>query len=328
LTGLALVSAAIAAGAIVQGADFRVTFGGARVAGRAVSSFDHSNQLGSLCAMASMVTIGLIASARTARWRLAGAGLMLVLIGGQILTLSRGAWIGTVVGVVFLMFALPNARRALIALAIPFAIVAVLMFATSPDSTQIQVIGERFESLTVRSPYDDRPAIWSEAIREIVADPLTGQGPGNFPVASTRSSSEASTVSAYHAHNILLTWAAESGIPAALLIVGFSISLVVAASRARRRGSSRSAASDRAVMAGMAAALVALAAQGLVDYTLRNSVIFFAVWAIVGCLLATTRIEPEDEDEAVQEDRWWAHIEPEGAGAGTAGLRSSSQGRA
>ena len=306
LGALVAIAGAIAAGAIVQGADFQVTFGGARVAGRAVSSFDHSNQLGSLCAMASLVLIGLIAGARTARARIAGAVLMLVLIGGQVLTLSRGAWIGTVVGTIFLTIVLPHARRALVTLAIPLAIVAVLMFAVAPDSTQVQVIGERFESLTVRSPYDDRPAIWTEAVREIVADPLTGQGPGGFPIASTRSSSEASTVFAYHAHDILLTWAAESGIPAALLIVGFAFSLIIAASKAKRRGTSRSAASDRAVMSGMAAALVALAAQGIVDYTLRNAVIFFAVWAIVGCLLAAIQIEPEPEPDEDQEDRWWA----------------------
>jgi putative inorganic carbon (hco3(-)) transporter len=309
LIALVLVAVAIAAGAFLQGDDFRSTFGGTRVAGRAVSSFDHSNQLGSLSAMSVLITVGLLAGARTARGRFLGVVALFILIGGQALTLSRGAWVGTVVGLVFLAIILPHARRALIALALPVAAGALIIFVVAPESTQIQVIGQRFESLTVRSPYDDRTAIWTEAMREILDDPLTGKGPGNFPVSSVTAGSGANTVFAYHAHNILLTWAAESGIPAALLILGFAISLAVAVAHAtRERGTSLSDISDRAMVAGMAAALVALAAQGLVDFTLRNTVILYAVWSVIGCLIASIRLVSEKEEslEELPADRWWA----------------------
>jgi putative inorganic carbon (hco3(-)) transporter len=303
------VAAAIAAGAFLQGDDFRSTFGGTRVAGRAVSSFDHSNQLGSLSAMSVLITVGLLMGAKTARGRFFGVTALFILIGGQALTLSRGAWVGTVVGLVFLSVILPHARRALIALALPIAAGALIIFLITPESTQIQVIGQRFESLTVRSPYDDRTAIWEEALREIVDDPLTGQGPGNFPVSSVTAGSGANTVFAYHAHNILLTWAAESGIPAALLILGFAISLAVAVARTtKQRGTSLSDTANRAVMAGMAAALIALVAQGLVDFTLRNTVILYAVWSVIGCLIASIRLASEEEgsSEELPADRWWA----------------------
>lgn len=313
LIGMVAVAASIAAGAFLQGGDLQSTFGGSRVAGRAVSSFDHSNQLGTLSAMCVLITVGLLSGARTTRGRVTGVIALIVLIGGQALTLSRGAWIGTVVGLVFLAIILPNARKALIGLAVPLAAVALTIAVIAPGSTQIEVIGQRFESLTVRSPYDDRPAIWEEAVREIVDDPLTGQGPGNFPVASVRSGSGANTVFAYHAHNILLTWTAESGIPAALLIIGFSLSLTIAVVHTtRRRGEGPSDASDRAVMAGMGAALVALIAQGLVDFTLRNTVILYAVWAVIGCLLAGIRIAAEKREVAAEDelgDRWWATYE-------------------
>jgi putative inorganic carbon (hco3(-)) transporter len=312
LIALVAVAAAIAAGAFLQGGDFQSTFGGTRVAGRAVSSFDHSNQLGSLSAMSLLITIGLLAAAKTTLGRVLGSLTLLVLIGGQALTLSRGAWVGTVIGVAFLALILPHARRALIALALPIAAVAFIVFLVAPASTQIQVIGQRFESLTVRSPYDDRPAIWEEAVREIVDDPVTGQGPGNFPVASVTAGSGANTVFAYHAHNILLTWAAESGVPAALLILGFALALATAVARTtRKRGTSPSDVSDRALTAGMAAALIALAAQGLVDFTLRNTVILYAVWGVIGCLLASIHLASEKEKEAEEPpaDRWWATYE-------------------
>jgi O-antigen ligase len=312
LIAFVAVAAAIAAGALLQGGDFRSTFGGTRVAGRAVSSFDHSNQLGTLSAMSVLITVGLLSGARTTRGRFFGTIALILLITGQALTLSRGAWIGTVIGLAFLAMILPHARRALLALAVPIAGIALIVGLVAPESTQIQVIGQRFESLTVRSPYDDRPAIWNEAFREIIDDPVTGQGPGNFPAASVTSGSGANTVFAYHAHNILLTWAAESGLPAALLIIGFALALTGAVIRTtRERGTSPTEVSERAIMAGMAAALIALVAQGLVDFTLRNAVILYAVWGVIGCLLAAIHVSQDRDPAKVEEpastgDRWWA----------------------
>jgi O-antigen ligase len=311
LGALVIVAAGIAAGAFLQGGDFRATFGGSRVAGRAVSSFDHSNQLGTLSAMSVLITIGLLIGARTTRGRVAGIVALLILIGGQALTLSRGAWIGTVVGLAFLTIILPHARRILLALAIPVIGITMVVYFFAPGSTQIQVIGERFESLTVRSPYDDRPAIWEEAVREIEEEPITGQGPGNFPVASVTAASGANSVFAYHAHNIFLTWTAESGIPALILILGFIISLALAVRRATKgRGTSAQDQADRAMMAGMSAALVALIAQGMVDFTLRNTVILYAVWAVIGCMLASIRVSEraaEADSEWAEDERWWAN---------------------
>ena len=296
LIGLIAVAVLIALVAFSQGSDFRSTFGGARVQGRAAGSFDHSNQLGSLSAMTSLIAMALVAGARTARARWMGIAAILILLGGQALTLSRGAWIGTMVGIVFLAIVLPHARRALVLIAVPLFSVGVAIAILTPDNTQVQVIQQRFESLTVRSPYDDRSAIWQEAQRELIEDPVTGQGAGGFPVASTRSASGANTVFAYHAHNIFLTWGAEAGFPAIFAIIGFAVSLGISASRARRRadGDSYEEIAYHALVAGLMAALLALLAQGLVDYTLRNAVIFIAVMAVVGCLLAAIRIGPSD----------------------------------
>ena len=288
--GIAVV---IAAGAFAGGGQFEASFGGARVAGRAANSFDHSNQLGCLSALAALSAIGLVMGARTRRGRILAAASLPVLIGGQLLSLSRGAWIGTVVAVAFLVITIPRARRALIAASIPLLLAAILVGAFNAQNPQVQVIGERFSSITVLSPYDDRSEIWQEAAREIVADPLTGHGPGSFPVASARAASEASTVFAYHAHNILLTWAAENGLPAALLMVAFGIALAGTVRRTNRRFLSRRLTPEQAVVGGVAAALVALVVQGVIDYTLRNSVIFFALWALIGVLLAADRVAEE-----------------------------------
>ena len=306
LVGLIAIAVMIGLAAFTQGADFQSTFGGARVQGRAVGSFDHSNQLGSLSAMTALITVGLIAGARSRRARWAGIVAVLILLGGQALTLSRGAWIGTMAGILFLLVVLPHARRALMLLAVPLFSVGVAIAILAPDNTQVQVIQQRFESLTVRSPYDDRSAIWREAQREALDDPLTGQGAGGFPAASTRSASGANTVFAYHAHNIFLTWGAEAGFPAVFAMLGFAFALGISSSRARRRadGDSDEEVAYHALLVGLMAALLALLVQGLVDYTLRNAVIFLAVMTVIGCLLAAIRIGPsvlaeDDENEPV-----------------------------
>jgi O-antigen ligase len=151
------------------------------------------------------------------------------------------------------------------------------------------VVRERVATLHLptRTPYDSRPDIWREAVREILAAPVLGQGPGQFPVVSRQATSEASTVYAYHAHNVLLTVAAEAGIPAALMLIGFTLTLLVMLVRtvARLRGGP-----DAALVAGLGSALAVVVGQGLVDFTLRNADIFLLLSVIVGLLLGAARL--------------------------------------
>jgi putative inorganic carbon (hco3(-)) transporter len=247
--------------------------------------------------MLALVAAGLGFGARSLRTSVVAFAAVPLLLAGLALSLSRGAWIGAGLGALYLAIALPQARRAILAVAVPLAIVAALLAPSLPANPQIQVVQERLSVLTVRSPYDDRPAIWAEAMREIQDDPITGQGPGSFPVASVRAASEASSVAAYHAHNVLLTWAAESGVPAAVLLVGFFVAVAFAAKRAAKTTSSRGSGRDRAVIAGMTAGLIAVLGQGPVDYTWRNTVVFVAISAMVGVLLSTSLFLSESRDK-------------------------------
>jgi putative inorganic carbon (hco3(-)) transporter len=280
------VATAISLTALSSIGEFESTYGGARVvSGRLEGAFDHPNQLGSFCAMAAPVAAALVIAARTSRGRLASGVALVLIIGALTLSLTRGAWVGTAVAFLFLLVTLAEARRLLAVLSVPLVILGFFVWSFAPSSTEIEVVGERARALTVRSPYDHRDAIYSEALREVRAEPLTGEGPGAFPVASARAGSEASTVSAQHAHNLLLTWAAEVGLPGMLLILAFAAALGRAARRAardlRRAGDLR----DRALVLGLAAGLIAVFVQGFFDYTLRNSVVHVTLWGLVGALL-------------------------------------------
>lgn len=289
LGGLTAISVVVAVIALATGEQMQAALGGSVVGGRATGPFDQPNQLGAFCALTAVIAAGLMLGAKTRRARIACAIGLSLLTTGLMLSLSRGAWVGTALAVLFLLWRLKQARRAILAFSVPLLVVAFLMGSFETESPQLEVVGQRVRAFTVLSPYDGRAEIWAEARREILERPMTGFGPGNFPVASTRSASESTTVQPHHAHSLLLTWAAETGIPGALIIVGFGIALFVVGRRAERVVSERRGPEDRALVVALQAGLIAVAGQGIVDYTLRNSVLFLVFWAIIGALLAADR---------------------------------------
>jgi putative inorganic carbon (hco3(-)) transporter len=259
------------------------------VVGRLTGAFGSPNQLGSFCAMTSFVAIGLALGGRTRLGRWSATIGLAVLLTGLTFSLSRGAWIGTILGLLFLLVAVREARRVAVVLGLPLVVIAWAVGSFAPGNTQIRVITQRVGALTFSSPYDERPAIWAEAFREIREQPWTGEGPGDFPVSSLRAGSETSSVYALHAHNIWLNVGAETGLPAVLMVFGLMAALALAGHRAAAGASARGDPRDRALVGGLCASLVSVVGQGFVDYTLRNVVCFITLWGIIGLLLVCRR---------------------------------------
>ncbi|HEV8602071.1 MAG TPA: O-antigen ligase family protein [Gaiellaceae bacterium] len=284
------VTSGIAMASFAGGVRLHPVYGAAAVGGRLQGAFDHPNQLGALCALGISIAVGLAFGARRRLARVAAGTAGVVISAALMFTLSRGAWIGTALALLFLLVALSEARRALVLLVVPGILVVVLVAPLVPvGQTEINVVGERARALTALSPYDNRRQIYAEAWREIRADPVTGVGPGGFPIASARAGSRTSTYAVVHAHNLLLTWGAEAGFPAVLFILGLALSLALAAREAGRRFRRLGQTRDRAIVAGVAAALLAIFGQGLFDYVLRNAVANIATWAMIGALLVCLR---------------------------------------
>lgn len=292
LWSLAVAAAGVAASAIATGGALKSSSGGADVSGRLEGVFSSPNELGSFCALAAFAASGLVLGGARKLPRLAAAGLLAVLLVGLTLSLSRGAWIGAVLAALYLLAVLPEARRALLVVGIPLVAVAAGVGAFDAENPQLRVVNQRVGAITTTSPYDNRTDIWNEALREIRVDPITGSGPGGFPVASLRAAGQGTSVAAEHAHNIVLTWASESGIPAVLLIAALGLSIAVVSRRASRVLRQRGLHAERALLAGVIAALISILGQGLFDYTLRNAVIFLSVWSLLGIVLAAGRATP------------------------------------
>ncbi len=285
-----LVGLGVSLHALAGAGNLAASSGGLTVAGRPTGVFTSPNQLGAYVGMTLLVALGLALTSRVGWQRLLGGGAAIAATAALGASLSRGAWVGVgVAGLVFVA-ALPAARRLAGRLVVPVVALAVItggvLLPRAP--TQVQVVSQRFETLTEAetSPYDNRDAIWAEAARQARDEPWLGQGPANFPEVSRRAVSESAFVGADHAHSVPLNTAAEFGLPALLLLVGFAVALLRSARAAIRR---LPRVSDRALAAGAGSALVAQVVHGFVDYTLRNATIAVLTWVVAGIVVALAR---------------------------------------
>jgi O-antigen ligase len=290
LNGLMVVGSGIAAYGLQEISSIRSQFGGAVVAGRAQGVFPQPNDLGAFAAILLMVALGSALGARGRGARVASIVAASLSTLALLMSLSRGAWVGTALGGALILYLLPQARRALLAVVLPVLVVlgSVIAAVNPPDTPQVRVVRERLATFAdpTENPYDHRLAIYREAWREIRADPWTGTGPGGFPIASARAGSLTGVLGADHAHSVLLTVAAEVGLVGAALVIGLTLAIGLVVVRAARQ---LPAARDRAVVAGVGCGLFAQVGQGLVDFNLRNPVISILMWSLLGMVLVARR---------------------------------------
>ncbi len=262
--------------------------GGAEVQNRVQGAFESPNQLGSWCALVIPIAAGLMFVSPRRSARILGAVALLALLAALTFSLSRSAWIGTGAALLLMVLTMREARRLLAILFVPLALIGYLIFSSGTAPPEVKVVGERVQAIGTRSPYDQRSQIYNEALREIREDPVTGVGPGGFIVASRRAGTETSTVAADHAHNLLLNYGAESGLPAVGLVLAFVFALGAAVYRGSR-AVARIDPRHRGVILSIGAALFAIFVGGIFDYTLGNPVIRITVWMLIGALLVAVR---------------------------------------
>lgn len=277
---------------LAGGAQLVSVYGGSIVKNRPEGSFSDPNELGCYSAIAMMLCLGWFIAARRRLERAvaliaaAGAGAALSL------SLSRGAWIGAGVGILVLVFLHPGTRKAVAWLGLAAVSLGGISMLAIPGGGPVQVVFTRVMSISQpqENPYDVRPITWQEALREFVANPVLGNGPGTFSVLNSQSPSPLQFYPREHAHNGLLTIAAENGGLGLIAFVGLAVGIAIAVrSRAKALRATRRW-NELGLLAGSAAALAALCGHLLVDYPLRNPMLMVIVWAVIGLALAASAI--------------------------------------
>ena len=222
---------------------------------------DHPNILGGILAAG-----GLLVAVGPGRLRGAAAtvvaAVLVVTSLALFVTFSRSAWLAASVGLVVAVGMLARVREGetlrrlgivgavavagVIALAVPFA----PYLATRLDPGRDDV------ALEARS-VDERAALAAATARVVVAQPLTGVGPGVLP-RTLRSSEPAFAFSYQPAHLVPLTVAAEIGVAGAVAWLGAALAPWLLLWRARRAWTRE--------LAATSAALAALTVVSLFDY--------------------------------------------------------------
>lgn len=172
-----------------------------------------------------------------------------------VLTFSRAGWIGFAAAAAFLI-AIRTRRTGAAALVVAAGLLAVLLLFNAHHD-----------------PSEDytRLSIWRTAVQIVDRFTLTGVGPFNFVRLYAVLRAPDGDATAFHAHNLYLTFFAEFGI-VGLLTVGWTMWRFGTELRRRLRASQTP---DALLALSVTAGLLGVAVQGLIDTV---SLVIFGLW--------------------------------------------------
>ena len=238
-----------------------------------------------ICAAAARLIFG-------RRGRTWPALVMPALVVALALTLGRSAWIGASIAIALLL-ALKDLKLTML-----LPVFIAILFAIAPGTVTRRV-------MSIFDPQEptnqDRLAMIEIGARIIRDHPLTGVGPNMIPrVYEQYRPDYAINPVNPHLHNVPLQVAAERGVPAALVWLGFVVSLLVALFRLFRTQSNASTRSgpsppssrdDTVPTAAALAAVAAMLAAGLFEYNFGDSEFLMLFLVLVTLPFAAARDE-------------------------------------
>jgi len=228
------------------------------------------NAAGTVLAAASVLGVALLSTGGR-RALLVGLAAQVLVLAGLLATLSRGAWLGWTAGIFFLA-SLRTGRAWYVALGAVAAF--TLALATHP------ALRGRALSAFELDPY--RIRLWRTSVQMLVDHPWLGVGFGAFlrEYPSYRPP-EYFYDAAPFAHNLPLSLAVETGVPGALLFMGF----LVYALWLSFRHAMRAPPPHKLLQGAGLAALVAVMTHQLVDGTIQSFHLGFAFWLLLASIL-------------------------------------------
>ena len=224
--------------------------------GRAIGTFILPGELAGYLIVFLPIAGAIAACSRVGAVRaLAGAGIAL---GGAalLLSFSRAGWVGLAAGIAFYVFARRKARRRYAAAILFAGFAAVLLVFNAHHNPS--------ENYT-------RLSIWQAGLEIVRRFPLTGVGPFDFARIYALVRLPDGDATAFHAHDFLLTFFAETGLIGVLAVLyawyRFGVELF---------GRLREATpANKTLALAVAAGLVGTLVQGSIDTV---SVVIFGLW--------------------------------------------------
>ena len=269
---------------------------GAEATGRAEGSFGHPNLLAVVLATA-LAAAGAVAVGGKPTLRPFAAAAFVAALAGLALTLSRGGLLAAAAAIAVMLLWRPFRRLATVAAIVGIFAVAIGGGEILGDSQSVDLVTKRIESVSHAAQGEDpRAALWRETPEIIRDHPLVGVGAGQFSTASQQYGLR-DPLSQYqpfeHAHSIPMTVAAELGLLGLAGLVWLAIAIGLVLVRACRRTAGR----ERAYAFGLAAALLAIAVQGFVDYTVRANVVAMLALTLAASAVVLSRASPQPRSD-------------------------------
>ena len=268
---------------------------------RAYGSFEQPNPFGGYLGLHLPLVASIAAFGTSGSLRAWSRGLIVacavVIATCLIASMSRGAWLGQISGL--LTVALVGSRTARHAVATFGGLGLVLLLAAWPvlpaavtDRVQsifasLVAFGASASALTPENwAVMERLSQWTAGWRMFAANPLLGVGIGNYNSVYEDYRLPEWPIALGHAHNHYLTIAAEAGIGAAVAYIAL---LIVAARQTLRQWRTAPTRFNRAIGLGAFGSIAALATHSLVD------VLFVHGMSVtVGLILAVASAERDD----------------------------------
>jgi O-antigen ligase len=283
-TVVAVAAAAVGAMAIPNASNLQLVAGGETATNRATASFSHPNILAFFLVLALAPTLALALRTR-GRERPVMFLCAALIVGGLMVTLSRGAIIGAAASLA-IMLALPAFRKVAAGVLVVLVVAVLAGSGSLAHNRDVSIVRTRLGSIGAETQTNPRLRIYRAAPELIAAHPILGVGEANFSFESERFGLRDLDGSTFeHAHDVLLTVAAETGLVGLAAFVAFLWSMVrtiLAALRRHWKG-------DLALPLAVTAALSGLFVNGLTDYPLRANLIIALLMFEVGAMIAYAR---------------------------------------
>ena len=220
---------------------------------------------------------------------------------------SRGGIAGLFAGILVVgAIAFYQTRRRWMAVTLPLILALPVVYSFWIGITP--VIG-RFEALAQAGAFEqDRLALWRDTVALIQDYPLLGTGLGTYPWSSIYYQSTNLTMRYEHAHNDYLEFAADIGIPAAVVLFG---SLWFLLGKIVRQAPALEHSRERILAAGCAGSFLALLTHEIVDFNLQIPANAFLFSWIAGTVAAMVQEPLEHAHHGVRTKEVVFQVEPE-----------------
>ncbi len=245
---------------------------------RLTSVFGNANHMAGYMEMALLLISGLFLTDYKGGKFFLMTCLTIIMLTALIMTLSRGAWIASLISTAFMVLCLLNSRyfkhkKLLIIMACGILALSFIVLSSSQVTERIITIMKYQDQMTVH----DRVIVWKECVRLITDNFLLGTGPGTFAIVFTQYQPPGLHKTYTMAHNDYLHFISEIG----LLIVPIIIWMIFALYKKGFKKLKNRSRLARGITLGAMSGITAMLIHSINDFNLHipSNALLFTVMA-------------------------------------------------